>query len=169
MKTLKDLNITIISCKDAKTNELKDELYAINAVLYTYQKRYINNSIKNKLINSIIDIGKQIKAYKPKSSIGGKKQAYILSVLKVYYNGLKLYQPYINKYDECATKSFKYILSQYLRKKDTIMTSPEAITDTLKDIKTILDDWSDNTPPYALKKAIDELLTAYCTHFKKVS
>lgn len=165
MKNLNELKINIISCKEvAKTNELKDELYNINEILYKYSKRYVNNKIKDKLLFLITFYGKEISKYDTKTALGLKKKQYLISQLRIYYSILKQYQPDETDYDNIAERSYKYQLSQYLRNKQKILSNVDSIIKMLNEMDEVYQDWG-NEPSIKYREATRELTQAFMSKY----
>lgn len=165
MKTLQTLQIQLLkSPADCKTDQYKDELYKVNEIIYRYTKRYINDTIKQRLLNRLQTILTDIDNTTPKNNTALKKKNYITDSIKQIYLKLYQYSPDIKQYDDCALKTKKYTLSQYLRDKQSILNSTDKTVDMLKEIKRINLDWKYQYPP--LDKANDELLQSFITKYQ---
>ncbi len=140
MKSLKELNITLVKCETKEGNaEIKDLHHKINDIIYKYQYQYITKGIGEKILNEFITLGTELSNTEAQGNAVRKKEE-ILSHLRNYVRILKKYEPTTDKREQVL----KRFVSDYIKrtKEDRPLETDEVI-DLLKRQRELVLDYAE--------------------------
>lgn len=138
MKNLKDITALTIKCENKETTEeLKQLHYKANQLLFDFGYTYINTKMKDFLIASFADIGKEIKNLELSNWKHKAKQEEILEALREIVKSLMHYDS--DEDEGQCLKVLKATVARYLKDKEETTSTEENILHALAKNKVIAD------------------------------
>lgn len=159
MKKLAEItDLECIKCTNKiSTDKLSEIQRKANQTLFKYNKRYINQTIKDKLLKTFKDYGQEITSMDVTPKAEAKKQE-IVEQLRKIWSSINKYKPDIDKYSYCGSQTLKYSVSTYLHLKEKGKIDPTTAFALLQNMKECREEWKNCTPPPSMNNAVKELL-----------
>ena len=146
------------------TEALKALHYEANKIIFKYNRRYINDNIKDSLLKEFSRLGGEIKELEVTDKAKPKKKE-ILEALREIYKRLYNYKPDMSKYEWAGERTFKYILSSYLYKKEKDELDIPTCIALLDNIREARAQWIKVDIPQSLLRANEELLEEIANYY----